>query len=87
MRAKRYSLGFSMIVINANATVTPDGKLTVEPVRVPANVVPGEHKVVLQINERPSKGEKRPPIQFSSHDVGPWPEGLTLSREEIYDDD
>jgi hypothetical protein len=33
-----------------------------------------------------SPGE-RTPLDLPVIDVGPWPEGLTLSREEIYGDD
>ena len=49
----------------------------------PADVLPGPHRVVLTIEE---EVPVRPPLTFSAHDVGPWPEGFTVSREQIYDD-
>jgi len=52
-------------------------------IQLPADVEPGIHRVVVVI-ERSSL--PRAPLSFSAHDVGPWPAGLTLSREEIYDD-
>ncbi|MBN1284251.1 MAG: hypothetical protein JXB47_02530 [Anaerolineae bacterium] len=33
------------------------------------------------------KLEQRPPLDLPVFDVGPWPEGLTLSREDMYGDD
>lgn len=29
----------------------------------------------------------RPPLNLPVDDLGPWPEGLTFSREEMYGDD
>ena len=29
----------------------------------------------------------RAPLTFAAHDVGPWPEGFSIRREEIYGDD
>jgi hypothetical protein len=55
--------------------------------RVPPDITPGEHKVVVVIDERPFIRPKLDMSTFSSHDVGPWPDGFTASREEIYGDD
>ena len=52
--------------------------------RMPPDVTPGDHKVVVVIDEAT---KPRAPLVFSSHDVGPWPEGFTASREQIYGDD
>ncbi len=35
---------------------------------------------------QPSSPSQRPPLELPLIDVGPWPEGVTLSREEWYDD-
>jgi hypothetical protein len=70
--------------IETKATVTPDGILTVQ---VPPDVPPGEHQVVVLIDELSSEQVERPPLSFPSHDLGPWPEGFTVRREEIYGDD
>ncbi len=52
-------------------------------IRFPADLAPGPHRVVMVIDE-PTVA--RTPLTFSAHDVGPWPEGFTVRREEIYDD-
>ena len=70
-----------MLTIETNATVSEEGVLTV---LVPPGVPPGEHKVVLVIEESPSTPKELPEIQFSEFDVGPWPEGLSLRREDMY---
>jgi hypothetical protein len=74
--------------IEATATVTPDGTLTV---RVPPEVPPGEHRVVVVIDEAApqstSQRLERPPLDFPVRDYGPWPEGLSLRREDMYGDD
>jgi hypothetical protein len=48
--------------------------------RMPPDITPGQHKVVVVIDETM---KPRAPLVFSSHDVGPWPEGLTVRREEF----
>lgn len=74
-----------MVTIRANATVSPDGKLTVETVQVPSGIPPGNHEVVVQISKR-SKRKRKTPIEFLVIDAGPWPEGLSLRREDMYDE-
>lgn len=44
------------------------------------------HQQVKKPPEVSSPTGRRPPLVFSPHEVGVWPEGLTLSREQIYDD-
>lgn len=70
-----------MKTIETTATVSAEGTLTV---RVPSDIPPGEHRVVLVIEEQPSPVEHRPPLDFPVDDWGPWPEGLSLSRKDIY---
>jgi hypothetical protein len=71
------------ITVEAIATVGEDGKLIVQ---VPAEVEPGEHQVVVIIDEVHKTATGRAPLTFSAHDVGPWPEGLSLRREDMYED-
>jgi hypothetical protein len=52
--------------------------------QLPADVPPGAHRVVVIIDE---PARKLAPLTFSAHDVGPWPEGFTIRREEVYGDD
>lgn len=78
-----------MKTITTIATVTADGKVTLQ---LPADIIPGEHQVVLVIDEN-LKTEKletkkeRSPLNFPVHDVGPWPANLSLRREDMYGDD
>jgi hypothetical protein len=53
-------------------------------IQFPADVAPGPHRVVVVI-EGPTTA--RAPLTFAAHDVGPWPEGFSIRREEIYGDD
>ena len=72
-----------MRMIETTAMVTPDGMLTVQ---VPPDIQPGEHQVILQIDERPDAKEHRPPLDFPVISVGQWPANLSLRREDMYDD-
>jgi hypothetical protein len=70
--------------IETPATVAPDGRLTVQ-VPAPADVSPGEHRVVVVIEEalaRATTGKQRPPLDVPGRDDGPWPEGLSRRRED-----
>ena len=74
-----------MRTIEATATVRPDGTLVVP---VPRDVAPGRHRVVVVIGDAEETVERATePLQIPTHDVGPWPEGLTLRREDMYGDD
>ena len=62
--------------------VERDGRLTVQ---LPSDIPPGEHQMVLVIDERPlTPSETRSMDDFPVDDYGPWPEGLSLRREDIY---
>ncbi len=79
-----------MKTIEMTATVGPDGTLAG---RVPPGVAPGEHRVLVVIDERAAQQEVEPqsqrgqPLDFPVRDYGPWPEGLSLRREDMYGDD
>lgn len=73
-----------MITIEAIATVTSDGKVTIQ---LPPTIVPGEHKLVLVIDEGSAVERSRPPLDFPMIHVSNWPENLSLRREDMYDDD
>ncbi len=77
-----------MKTIETTVTVTEDGKLTVQ---LPSDIPPGEHQIVLVIDEKPvpeksSIQKKRPPLDFPMIHVGSWPADLSLRREDMYDD-
>jgi len=78
-----------MKAIATTATVTADGKITVQ---LPPDIPEGEHEVVVVISEKslPKKQvtqEKRPPLDFPVIHVGSWPADLSLRREDMYGDE
>lgn len=73
-----------MKTIQMTVNVGEDRKLTVQ---LPVDILPGEHAVVVVIDEPPGSRPAFSMKDFPSHDVGPWPEGFSVRREEIYGDD
>jgi hypothetical protein len=56
----------------------------------PPDVPPGEHEVTITL--APAQAQQMPTKKFNvedlpKHDLGPWPEGLSLRREDMYDED
>ena len=56
-------------------------------IQVPAGLIPGRHHVVIVVDEALAPEPELPPLNLPAHDVGPWPEGLSLRREDMYGDD
>lgn len=73
-----------MKTIETDAVVTVDGHLTLD---IPVNAAPGQYRVLVVLEEQFISKPERPPLDLPVDDLGPWPEGLTLSREEMYGDD
>jgi hypothetical protein len=56
----------------------------------PVGVPPGEHEVTIAVPDQPAPLQPSLLIEDSTlprHDLGQWPEALSLRREDIYDDD
>jgi hypothetical protein len=74
-----------MLAVKARVTVEADGTARL---RLPESVRPGEHEVVVVVGE---KAVERPQGSIldviPTYDLGPWPEGFEVRREEIYGDD
>jgi hypothetical protein len=70
--------------IRTRATIDSQGRITVE-ASAPPEVPPGEHEITVIIEEQPPV--RKTPPEFPVDDVGPWPEGPSLRREDLYDDD
>jgi hypothetical protein len=56
----------------------------------PQVVPPGEHEATIVV--APAQARQRPGEPFDiealpTHDLGPWPEWLSLRREDMYDED
>ena len=75
-----------MAQIHTRIRVGPDHRISgVAPPELP----PGEHEVTITLV--PSPERETPTKKFRiedlpKHDVGPWPERLSLRREDIYDE-
>lgn len=72
-----------MKTIESIGIVGTSGSLHLE---IPTGLVPGRHRVVVVIDEALEPESERPPLNLPVHDV-PWPEGLSLRREDMYGDD
>lgn len=57
----------------------------------PPDVPPGEHEATIAVVAAPKgRTTKKKPFNVDDLpvvDLGPWPEGLSLRREDLYDDD
>ena len=73
-----------MRTIETTATVTEDGKLIVQ---APPGVTPGEHHVVVVIDDTPSESKPLPPLELHVAKIGAWPADFTFRREDLYGDD
>ena len=73
-----------MARIHTRLRVDPDHRISGV---APPDVPPGEHQatIIVRLRERPRK--KLNIKDLPSHDLGPWPEALSLRREDIYDED
>jgi hypothetical protein len=74
-----------MTTIDTTAVVTADHKLVVE-VSLPAHIPPGQHRVLVVLEEVPTADQPQRPLQLPLLDVKTWPENLSLRREDMYDD-
>ncbi len=72
-----------MTVINTRIIVTPDGAISTT-----TPLAAGEYMAQLEIPHQPAP--PTPPAELDdlpTLDLGPWPEGLSLRREDMYGDD
>ncbi|MBD0361457.1 MAG: hypothetical protein ICV55_01495 [Coleofasciculus sp. C3-bin4] len=69
-----------MKTIETTVTVTADGKVTLQ---LPPDIPPGEHKIVLVIDEQSVADWKRLPLKFSAYPVGLVKESFTFRREDL----
>lgn len=77
-----------MKATSVTGIVTGDGKVTLQ---LPPDIPAGKHEFLVVINEKPlpekpQTNEKRPPLNFPVDNYGPWPENLSLRREDMYGD-
>lgn len=67
--------------IETHGTVSSDGHLSVQ---LPPNIPPGEHRVVVVIEEEAMTPQRRALPEFPVIDPGPWPEWMSMRREDMY---
>jgi hypothetical protein len=72
-----------MKTIETTVLVTPEGTVTLQ---LPADIPPGEHRIVVVIDEQPIRKKKQPPLKFSAYPVGLVAEDMTFRREDLYGD-
>jgi hypothetical protein len=71
-----------MKTIETTATIAEDGTLTIH---LPPDIPRGIRRVVLVIDDQPVVEVQPKSADFPVIDVGPWPENLSLRREDMYD--
>lgn len=74
-----------MQVIEATVEVGPDRRIVLQ---APVDLTPGIYRVVVQVIEpQAPPGTVDIAANMPQLDVGPWPENLSLRREDLYGDD
>ncbi len=68
--------------IETSATVMDDGTVTLQ---LPPDIAPGEHQIIMMIDEQPVVPGQRPPLHFSAYPVGLVSDAMTFRREDVYD--
>ncbi len=71
-----------MKTIETTAVIGADRILQIQ---LPPDVTPGKHQVAVVIDQ-PAAPISRKLDDFPTIDVGPWPDGLSLRREDMYGD-
>jgi hypothetical protein len=77
----------AMTEIRTRILVGPDHRISGT---APALVPPGEHEVTIDVASLPAGQRPVEPFDVGAlptHDLGPWPERLSLRREDLYDED
>jgi len=72
-----------MKAIETTARVKSNGELLA---RVPQDVLPGTHTVILVLTDLESDSRKKRSFVFPVDHVGKWPSRLSLRRKDIYAD-
>jgi hypothetical protein len=73
-----------MRTIETTARVGDDRTLVLQ---LPSDVSPGEHRVVVMIEELPIPAVKPEPLRFSGYDVELIDPDFKFRREDLYGDD
>jgi hypothetical protein len=74
-----------MTTIDTTVDIGSDRRLAIQ---LPDQVTPGRHRVILHVHD--GQGTSQPTDIVASLprlDLGAWPAGLSLRREDVYGDD
>ena len=69
-----------MIALEINATVTPEGQVTLW---LPPTIPPGEHRVVLVIDAEVTHAQGHRSLESPLPGYEPWSKNVSLQREEV----
>jgi hypothetical protein len=69
--------------IRIRIEIAEDGTITGQ---APPDLKPGVREVEVAADPRPAESAKSFMADWPSYDCGPWPEGLSLRREDMYGD-
>lgn len=73
-----------MRTIQTILDVATNGEATL---KLPSEVTPGRHNAIVLISEAHPTPAGEADWDLPVHDLGPWPDELSLSRECLYGDD
>ena len=76
-----------MTIVTTRIRVAEDGTISG---RISGQVPPGEHEATIVVSSAraPRKARKGFNVRrLPTLDLGPWPEGISLRREDIYGND
>lgn len=75
-----------MRIVELVGTVTVERTLHLT-VQLPFELSPGEHRIVVVIDQTPLDGnETQTTLDFPVDNYDPWPAKLSLDREGLYDE-
>ncbi len=78
-----------MKTIETEVIVAQDGRARID-LKLSIDVPPGRHRAVVVLDEQPASPPprvERSLADFPVHDLGPWPENLSLRRADLYGED
>jgi hypothetical protein len=78
-----------MKAIETDIIVTQGGIGRID-LKLPMDVPLGRHRAVVVVDDRPESAPSRVDrslADFPVHDPGPWPEGFSLRRANLYGED
>jgi hypothetical protein len=71
------------MTIETVVDVSPQGNATL---KLPPSIAPGQHRALITICDKPEASDQTDELDLPVYDVGPWPENLSLRREDMYGD-